>query len=114
MAEILLITAIFAIIRFHDTLSPLVMVIFISIGIFSGIMLMLAIDFAVGVTTSSVKISQLASKSGLFFNRANVAFLRSCAPFQWKIGESFTLNEDTFIRIMDTVVIEGVMSLLLM
>jgi len=112
-AEVILITSIFTVIRFHDRFNQLLLLALIFVALFAGIMLGLAIENAVRVTTKSAKMGELGSSSGRRFEKEDVAFFKSCLPLKWKIGGSFSLNRDTFIRIMNDVVVVGVMNLLI-
>jgi len=47
-------------------------------------------------------------------SKADKLFFRSCYPLKWRIANTFTLVDDTFIKIINDIVIQGVINLLLM
>jgi len=87
---------------------------FFFVGILAGVMLKLAIQFAVGLTNCSQRIVDLPSNLSSNFSKADKKFFRSCYALKWRIGGSFTLVEDTFMKIFNDIVIQGVINLLLM
>jgi len=113
MGEMLLITTTFTLIRFHNSFIPAILVPFFFVGILAGEMLMLAIQLAVNLTNCSQQFIDLGSKFSTHFSKADKKFFKSCQPLKWKIGGSFTIVKDTFIKIMNDVVINGVINLLL-
>jgi len=112
MAEILIITTTFTLIKFHNSVNTAILVPFFFVGIVAGIMLKLGIQFAVSLTTCSRELSQLGSTSLIAFSKVDKQFFRSCYPLKRRIGATFTLVPDTFIRILNDVVMEGVINLL--
>jgi len=115
ITEIFLITCIYSLLRLHNCIGSVVSVGVCSLAIFSGIMLKMGIEVAVRVTETTVETQKLGKHSNSLnvMKRDDIQFFKSYRPFKWAVGSSsFTLKRDSFVRIIDAVVINAVISLL--
>ena len=113
LAEALITTAAFTIIRFGATLNPFVMTIFLIVGGTAVIVLHLSIKLAVNVTLSSKMVSELGNVATLTFSEDEKKFFKSCNLLKSNIGNTFTLSTYTFRRIMNDIIIQTVINLLI-
>jgi len=114
VAEILLITSIYSVLRLFHSIGPINSVGISTIGIFTGIVMKMAIEVAVGVTETSGETQKLPIHPNCtnWLKLEDIQFFKSCRPFRWTVGSSFTLRKDSFVRIIDSVVITAVINLL--
>ena len=115
VGEAILVATSFCVLRFHDSLKYGIMLMFALIGLLAFIMLKLAIQLAVRVTSCSQQLQQLSETDSVKrqFSKSDIKFFKSCNPLKWNIGGSFTLNSSTFNRIMNDVVISWIINLLI-
>jgi hypothetical protein len=112
--ETVIILSVYAIVRFHAVMHPLILFAFVTTGILAcSSVLKLAIQLAVDSTTCSQDIAALGMKSGRVLTKEDQRFFRSCRPLEWRIGDAFTLRTDTFRRIMHDIIIQAVINLLI-
>ena len=120
VAELLLITSIYTVIKqFHSNHSCILFVTG-SVGLVAFICLKQGIEMCGNLTRASEEFADLKSmKTNLpheNFSKHDRKFFESCRPFKITVANSFTLKQaqDTFVRIMDNVVISSVINLLVM
>jgi len=111
VTEFILISSMYSVLRLFHTIDHFISTAIGSVGLFAGVMLKFVIDFSVRLTESSRGIARLGFHEN---SRAKVdqKFFKSCRPLKWTVGTAFTLDKDTFLIIMDTIVISAVIRLL--
>jgi hypothetical protein len=110
MAELLIVVALYSVIRLSSSLNALITLTLMAVGLVAGMVLKLGIDVAVRVTEKSETIRALALRKG--FTKADIRFFRSCRPLKWKIGSTFTITRETFPHILNEIIIANVINLL--
>ena len=112
IAEMLAITSAYTIIRLHDELNVLMVVITGLFGFTAILMLNMGINFTVQMTLRSEEYSE-PSYSCVKFTPADRKFFKSCCPIKLNIGNSFAFSRDTFICILDKIIVDSLINLLL-
>ena len=112
--ETVIIFAFFAAIRLStSTDEKLLAVVALSAGIISFIVLKRCIEFATKVTNSSRDFSRYPFlNQGPRFGREDKVFLASCKPLMLKVGDTFTINEESFPTISHDILLGTIINLL--
>ena len=117
VGEFLLITSIYTVIRQFENIHPFIFFITGSVMILAFVVLGVGIENAGKLTEASRQYLELSSMNPklphIHFTKRDRQFFKSCRPLNIRIGNSFTVVKDTFVKIMDSVVISNVINLLL-
>ena len=116
IAEFLLITSIYTIVRQFHSNHPSVLIGIGSVGVATCLYLRTVLEMAGSLVKASEEYMELKSKDSALphahFSILDRQFFRSCRPLKVKVADTFSITRDTFIRIMDQIVVNSVINLL--
>ena len=116
VAEFLLITSIYTVIRLFHSSHIFVSLVIGSIGVVAFLALGIGIETTGSLAKASEQYIELKSLNStlrhVHFSRHDRMFFRSCQPLKFRVAHSFTVSRDTFIIIIDSIVINSVINLL--
>ena len=116
IAEFLLITSIYTVVRQFRSNHPFVLLVIGSVGFTAFTYLRMGLKTGSEIAKSSEKYMELKSMDSALphvnFSSHDRKFFRSCQPIKIKVADSFTIEGESFMRIMNNIVITTVINLL--
>ena len=116
VGELLLITSIYTVVRQFYSNHSVVLLVIGFIGAVTVLTIGLGIESLGILAKASTQYVELKSMDStlphVHFSRHDRKFFRSCQTLNFKVLEAFTLEKDTFIKIMERIVISSVIDLL--
>ena len=113
MAEFVLITAVYSLIRFDNARSPFLSLVLLSVCCMSFIVLKSSLQYPFRVTECSREYSKLGFNYNRKASKLDKLYFECCSPFSWKIGNTFTVSQDTIPRIINDIIVSNVINLLI-
>ena len=116
VGEFLLITSIYTVIKQFQSHNPFVLFGIACVGLVTIVYLKEGTEVTGNLTRASEQYAGLSSMESTLphvtFSKHDRKFFQSCRPLKVRVANSLTLRQESFLRILDEVIISSVITLL--
>jgi hypothetical protein len=109
---ILMISAFYIVIGFHSTMSPAFVLTMGAEGIFISVAIAVLISYAISIREGCQNYAHSFLKYETGLRPWEKKFFKSCHPFEFEVGNFFSLTTRTFFLVIMSFVVENVINLL--